>query len=109
MLVLLDGGFDANAFLAEVAGTGAMLLARAKATRNPAVTTHLPDGSYQARLDDLEVIGRAVLATLLPARRARQRALPALELFDPARASGGGRLVSGAQGPAAAARSASPG
>ena len=37
MLVLLDRGFDANTFLAEVAGTGAMLLARAKATRNPAV------------------------------------------------------------------------
>jgi len=55
MLVLLDRGFDANAFLAEVAGTGAMLLARAKVTRNPAVVTHLPDGSYQSRLDDLDV------------------------------------------------------
>jgi hypothetical protein len=55
MLVLLDRGFDANAFLAEVAGTGAMLLARAKATRNPAVLAHLPDGSYHARLDDLDV------------------------------------------------------
>jgi hypothetical protein len=55
MLVLLDRGFDANAFLAEVAGTGAMLLARAKATLNPAVVAHLPDGSYQARLDDLDV------------------------------------------------------
>jgi Transposase DDE domain len=55
MLVLLDRAFDANAFLAEVAGTGAMLLARAKATRNPAVVAHLPDGSYMARLDDLSV------------------------------------------------------
>ncbi len=55
MLVLLDRAFDANAFLAEVASTGAMLLARAKATRNPAVVAHLPDGSYQARLDDLDV------------------------------------------------------
>ncbi len=55
MLVLLDRAFDANAFLAEVAGTGAMLLARAKATRNPAVVAHLPDGSYQARLDDMSV------------------------------------------------------
>jgi hypothetical protein len=54
MLVLLDRGFDASAFLAEVAGTGAMLLARAKATRNPAVIAHLPDGSCQARLDDLD-------------------------------------------------------
>ena len=55
MLVLLDRAFDANAFLAEVAGTGAMLLARAKATRNPAVTAHLPDGSYLARLDGMSV------------------------------------------------------
>jgi hypothetical protein len=55
MLVLLDRAFDANAFLAEVAGTGAMLLARAKASRNPAVTAHLPDGSYLARLDDMPV------------------------------------------------------
>ena len=55
MLVLLDRAFDANAFLAEVASTGAMLLARAKATRNPAVVAHLPDGSYLARLDDMPV------------------------------------------------------
>lgn len=32
-----------------------MLLARAKATRNLAVTGHLPDGSYLARLDDMPV------------------------------------------------------
>jgi hypothetical protein len=32
-----------------------MLLARAKATRNPAVVAHLPDGSYLARLDDMPV------------------------------------------------------
>ena len=55
MLVLLDRAFDANAFLAEVAGTGAMLLARAKSTRNPAVLRHLPDGSYLSNLDGLPV------------------------------------------------------
>jgi hypothetical protein len=55
MLVLLDRAFDANAFLADVAGTGAMLLARAKSTRNPPVLEHLPDGSYLSRLDDLAV------------------------------------------------------
>ena len=55
MLVLLDRAFDANAFLAEIAGTGAMLLARAKSTRNPPVLEHLPDGSYLSRLDDLPV------------------------------------------------------
>jgi hypothetical protein len=35
MLLLLDRGFDADAFLAQVDATGAMLLARAKSTRNP--------------------------------------------------------------------------
>jgi hypothetical protein len=37
MLVLLDRAFDANAFLADIAATGAMLLARSKSTRNPPV------------------------------------------------------------------------
>ena len=55
MLVLPGRAFDANAFLAEIAGTGAMLLARAKSTRNPPVLEHLPDGSYLSRLDDLPV------------------------------------------------------
>jgi hypothetical protein len=55
MLILLDRAFDANAFLAEVHATGAVLVCRAKSTRNPAVTGHLPDGSYLARLDDLPV------------------------------------------------------
>ena len=35
MLILLDRAFDANAFLREVAATGALLLARAKSTRHP--------------------------------------------------------------------------
>ena len=55
MLVLLDRGFDGNAFLAEVHATGAALLARAKSTRNPRVLTHLPDGSYLSDLDGLDV------------------------------------------------------
>jgi len=55
MLVLLDRGFDGNAFLAEVHATGAALLARAKPTRNPCVLTHLPDGSYLSDLDGLDV------------------------------------------------------
>ncbi len=55
MLVLLDRAFDANAFLADIAATGAMLLARAKSTRNPPILEHLPDGSYLSRLDDLPV------------------------------------------------------
>ena len=55
MLVLLDRAFDANAFLAEIAATGAMLLARSKSTRNPQVLEHLPDGSYLSCLDGLTV------------------------------------------------------
>ena len=55
MLVLLDRAFDAAAFLAEVAATGAMLLARSKSTRNPPVLEHLPDGSYLSCLDGLTV------------------------------------------------------
>jgi Insertion element 4 transposase N-terminal/Transposase DDE domain len=55
MLVLLDRAFDANAFLAEVAGTGAALLARGKAGRHPPVLAHLPDGSYLSWLGGLTV------------------------------------------------------
>jgi Transposase DDE domain len=55
MLVLLDRAFDANAFLASIASTGAMLLARSKSTRNPPVLEHLPDGSYLSELDGLRV------------------------------------------------------
>jgi hypothetical protein len=55
MLVLLDRAFDANAFFAEIHATGAMLLARAKCTRNPRVLQHLPDGSYLSCLDGLAV------------------------------------------------------
>ena len=55
MLLLLDRAFDANAFLADIAATGAMLLARAKSTRNPQVLAHLPDGSYLSELDGLKV------------------------------------------------------
>lgn len=55
MLVLLDRAFDANAFLAGIADTGAMLLARSKSTRNPPVLAHLLDGSYLSCLDGLMV------------------------------------------------------
>jgi hypothetical protein len=55
MLVLLDRAFDSNAFLAEIAATGAVPLARAKSTRIPLVLQHLPDGSYLSRLDGLDV------------------------------------------------------
>ncbi len=55
MLVLLDRAFDANWFFADIAGTGAVLLARARCSRNPQVAGHLPDGSYLSCLDGLTV------------------------------------------------------
>jgi len=55
MLVLLDRAFDGNAFLREVAATGALLVARAKSTRHPVVLGHLPDGSYLSDLGGLAV------------------------------------------------------
>jgi hypothetical protein len=55
MLILPGRAFDANAFLAEIAATGTMLLARSKSTRNPQVLEHLPDGSYLSFLDGLAV------------------------------------------------------
>jgi Insertion element 4 transposase N-terminal/Transposase DDE domain len=55
MLILLDRAFDGNAFLREVAATGALLVARAKSTRHPVVLGHLPDGSYLTCLGGLAV------------------------------------------------------
>jgi hypothetical protein len=55
MLVLLDRGFDAGWFFADIHRTGAMLLCRARASRNPQVREHLPDGSYLSCLDGLAV------------------------------------------------------
>ena len=55
MLVLLDRGFDAGWFFADISRTGAMLLCRACSSRNPQVREHLPDGSYLSCLDGLTV------------------------------------------------------
>ena len=46
MLVLMDRGFDAAEFLAEVAATEAQFLVRLTATRRPPVLARLPDGSF---------------------------------------------------------------
>jgi Insertion element 4 transposase N-terminal/Transposase DDE domain len=65
MLVLLDRGFDAGWFFAEIDRTGARLLCRGRAARNPQVREHLPDGSYLSCLDGLTVriIEASVVAT----------------------------------------------
>ncbi|WSW96305.1 IS4 family transposase [Streptomyces sp. NBC_00989] len=55
MLVLWDKGFDANAFLANVAGTGAQFLGRIRANRRTPVLACLGDGSYLSVLGTLPV------------------------------------------------------
>lgn len=55
MLVLMDRGFDAGDFLAEVAGTGAQFLVRLNASRRPPVLRYLPDGSLTSVIGGVKV------------------------------------------------------
>jgi Insertion element 4 transposase N-terminal/Transposase DDE domain len=55
MLVLCDRGFDAEAFLVELAGTGAQFLVRLRNTRRLPVLARLDDGSYLSRIGTLGV------------------------------------------------------
>jgi len=55
MLVLMDRGFDAGTFLAEVAATKAQFLVRLTATRRPPVLSHLPDGSVLSLIGGVRV------------------------------------------------------
>lgn len=55
MLVLMDRGFDAGDFLAEVAGTSAQFLVRLNASRKPPVLRYLPDGSFTSVIGGVKV------------------------------------------------------
>ena len=55
MLVLVDRGFDAEAFLTDLAGTGAQFLARLRTNRKLPVLARLDDGSHLSRLGELTV------------------------------------------------------
>jgi hypothetical protein len=55
MLVLMDRGFDAGTFLAEVAATRAQFLARLTASRRPPLLGHLPDGSVLSLIGGVKV------------------------------------------------------
>jgi hypothetical protein len=55
MLVLMDRGFDAGTFLAEVAATRAQFLVRLTANRRPPVLRHLPDGSFASLIGGVKV------------------------------------------------------
>ena len=53
MLLLADRAYDAATLLSEVAATGSHFLVRGSASRKPAVSEVLPDGSYLLQIDDL--------------------------------------------------------
>jgi hypothetical protein len=62
MLVLMDRGFDAGEFLAQVAATRAQFLVRLTSTRRPPVLARLPDGSVLALIGGVKV--RIITATV---------------------------------------------
>jgi hypothetical protein len=62
MLVLMDRGFDAGTFLAEVAATRAQFLVRLTSSRRPPVLHHLPDGSFTSLIGGVKV--RIIAATV---------------------------------------------
>jgi hypothetical protein len=55
MLLLMDRGFDAGTFLAEVAATRAQFLVRLTATRKLPLLAHLPDGSFTSLIGGVKV------------------------------------------------------
>jgi hypothetical protein len=55
MLVLMDRGFDAGDFLAEVAAAKAQFLVRLSSVRRPPVLSHLPDGSFISVIGGVKV------------------------------------------------------
>lgn len=55
MLVLMDRGFDAADFLAEVAAARAQFLVRLNANRRPPVLRCLPDGSFTSLIGGVSV------------------------------------------------------
>jgi hypothetical protein len=55
MLVLMDRGFDAGEFLAQVAAARAQFLVRLNANRRPPVLTDLPDGSFTSLIGGVKV------------------------------------------------------
>ncbi|MBO0818568.1 MAG: IS4 family transposase [Actinobacteria bacterium] len=55
MLVLMDRGFDAGDFLAQVAATRAQFLVRLNATRRPPILARLPDGSFTSLIGGVKV------------------------------------------------------
>jgi hypothetical protein len=85
-LVLVDRGFDSNAFLADVAATGAQFLARCRSTRRPPLIRALSDGSYLTRFGELTVriIEADIVRVLADGTQVGGRYRLAPTLLDPA-------------------------
>src|SRR5260370_17114639 len=84
MLVLADRGFDAGAFLAEVAATRAQFLVRLRASRRLPVLARLDDGSFLSRIGELTVriIEADVTVTCADGTRYARRDRPAPTPLD---------------------------
>src|SRR5260370_16062082 len=84
MLVLADRGFDAAAFLAEVAATRAQFLVRLRASRRLPVLARLDDGSFVSPLGELTVriIEADVTVTCADGTRYARRDRPAPTPLD---------------------------
>jgi hypothetical protein len=87
MLVLIDRGFDAEAFLVELAGTGAQFLARLRNNRQLPVLARLDDGSQLSRIGALTVriLTADVTVTCADGTRYRATYRLATTLLDPRR------------------------
>ncbi|MFJ7908864.1 IS4 family transposase [Kitasatospora sp. NPDC096204] len=85
MLVLADRGFDGDAFLSDIAATGAQFVIRVGAHRRPAVLALLTDGSYLTRLGGLKVrvIDAMITMTADNGQVLRERYRIATTLLDP--------------------------
>jgi hypothetical protein len=71
MLLLWDKGFDANAFLAALTGTGAQFLGRIRANRRTPVLARLADGSYLSVIGTVPVRIRSTSGRRRAERRLR--------------------------------------
>jgi hypothetical protein len=87
MLVLADRGFDGNAFLSALAGTGAQFLVRLRAGRRLPVLARLDDGSFLTRIGGLavRVIDADITVTCAGGTVIRGRYRLATTLLDPRR------------------------
>jgi hypothetical protein len=75
MLVLADRAYDAAAFFAATAATGAQFLIRGKTSRSPGVGQQLDDGSYRSQIGglDVRIIEADVTVTGADGSRTRDR------------------------------------